>query len=94
MDTHDDMNFPPVNKPQPKPEVLETKRDQVLNTQMLKDEYFGENDSDIEMDGENTIKANFVKRWDPLKGKICCLGSSQLILYHFDVVDVCFTKCC
>lgn len=88
------MNFPPVNKPQPKPEVLEAKTDQVLNTQMLKDEYFGENDSDLEIDGENTIKANFVKHWDPLKGKICCLDSSQLILYHFDVVDVCFTKCC
>ena len=78
LDTHDDMNFPPVNKPQPKPEVLEAKTDRVLNTQMLKGEYFGENDSDLEIDGENTIKANFVKRWDPLKGKICCLDSSQL----------------
>ena len=96
MDTHNDINFPPVNKPQPKPEVLETKTDHVLNTQMLKGEYFGENDSDLEIDGEKsrTIKANFAKRWDPLKGKICCLDSSQLILYHFDVAEVCSTKCC
>jgi hypothetical protein len=54
LDTHDDMNFPPVNKPQPKPEVLEAKTDRVLNTQMLKGEYFGENDSDLEIDGEKS----------------------------------------
>lgn len=96
MDTHDDINFLPVNKSQPKPEILETKTDHELNTQIMKGEYFGENDNDLEIDGEKsrTIKANFAKRWDPLKGKICSIDSSQLILYHFDVAEVFFTKCC